>query len=32
MHQAVPAFAAWFGVTPTVTQKLRTQLERALGG
>jgi shikimate dehydrogenase len=32
MHQAVPAFAAWFGVTPKVTLQLRTELERALGG
>ena len=28
----VPAFAAWFGVTPQVTQELRAELERALGG
>jgi len=32
MHQAVPAFAAWFGVTPKVTPELRTELTRALGG
>jgi len=32
MHQAVPAFAAWFGVTPKVTPELRAELERALGG
>jgi shikimate dehydrogenase len=32
MHQAVPAFAAWFGVTPQVTPELRAELERALGG
>jgi len=32
MHQAVPAFAAWFGVTPKVTPQLRAELERALGG
>jgi shikimate dehydrogenase len=31
MHQAVPAFAAWFGVTPTVTPALRAALEEALG-
>jgi shikimate dehydrogenase len=31
MHQAVPAFAAWFGVTPAVTQALRTEMEKALG-
>ncbi len=30
MHQAVPAFAAWFGVTPEVTLELRTELEKAL--
>ena len=32
MHQAVPAFAAWFGVTPKVTRELRVELERALSG
>ena len=32
MHQAVPAFAAWFGITPKVTPQLRAQLERAIGG
>jgi shikimate dehydrogenase len=32
MHQAVPAFAAWFGVTPKVTPQLRAELERAVGG
>jgi len=32
MHQAAPAFAAWFGVTPKVTPQLRAELERALGG
>jgi shikimate dehydrogenase len=32
MHQAVPAFAAWFGVTPKVTRELRAELERALSG
>lgn len=30
MHQAVPAFAAWFGVTPKVTAELRTKLLQAL--
>ncbi len=30
MHQAVPAFAAWFGVTPQVTPELRATLEKAL--
>jgi len=32
MHQAVPAFAAWFGVTPKVTPELRATLVEALGG
>jgi len=32
LHQAVPAFAAWFGVTPKVTPELRAELERAVGG
>jgi shikimate dehydrogenase len=32
MHQAVPAFAAWFGVTPSVTQELRARLTKALSG
>jgi shikimate dehydrogenase len=32
MHQAAPAFAAWFGVPPKVTPELRAELERALGG
>ena len=31
MHQAVPAFAAWFGVTPKVTPELRAKLLQALG-
>ncbi|HEX5281469.1 MAG TPA: shikimate dehydrogenase [Micropepsaceae bacterium] len=30
MHQAVPAFAAWFGVTPKVTADLRVKLLQAL--
>jgi shikimate dehydrogenase len=30
MHQAVPAFAAWFGVTPRATPKLRAELVQAL--
>ena len=30
MHQAVPAFAAWFGVTPKVTPELRDILVKAL--
>lgn len=30
MHQAVPAFAAWFGVTPKVTAELRAKLLQAL--
>jgi shikimate dehydrogenase len=32
MHQAVPAFAAWFGITPKVTPELRAALEQALRG
>ncbi len=31
MHQAVPSFAAWFGVTPKVTPELRAILEEKLG-
>src|SRR5207302_2502131 len=31
MHQAVPAFAAWFGVRPAVTPALRSYLLKALG-
>lgn len=27
LHQAVPAFARWFGQTPTVTQELRALIE-----
>jgi len=30
MHQGVPSFAAFFGVTPKVTQALRIELEKAL--
>ncbi len=30
MHQAVPSFAAFFGVTPKVTPALRGELEKAL--
>lgn len=30
MHQAVPAFAAFFGIEPKVTRELRTTLEEAL--
>jgi len=30
-HQAVPAFAAFYGVTPKITPALRAELERALG-
>jgi shikimate dehydrogenase len=30
MHQAVPAFAAFYGVTPKVTPALRGELEKAL--
>jgi shikimate dehydrogenase len=32
MHQAVPAFAAFYGVTPAVTPELRAPLEAALHG
>jgi shikimate dehydrogenase len=31
MHQAVPAFAAFFGVEPKITAALRNVLEKALG-
>jgi shikimate dehydrogenase len=31
MHQAVPAFKAFYGVEPSVTTELRAQLEKALG-
>ena len=31
MHQAVPAFAAFYGATPSVTPALRAELEKALG-
>jgi len=30
LHQAVPAFRAWFGVTPAVTPALRRAIEAAL--
>jgi shikimate dehydrogenase len=30
LHQAVPGFAAWFGVTPTVTPALRSRIEATL--
>ncbi|MDE3116870.1 MAG: shikimate dehydrogenase [Pseudomonadota bacterium] len=30
LHQAVPAFAAFYGVTPLVTPSLRAELEKAL--
>jgi len=32
MHQAAPAFAAWFGITPIVTRELRMVLEAKLNG
>tara|TARA_Y100000588_G_scaffold133187_1_gene146127 strand:+ start:149 stop:940 length:792 start_codon:yes stop_codon:yes gene_type:complete len=32
IHQAIPGFAAWFGVEPTVTPTLRNLLERDLAG
>jgi shikimate dehydrogenase len=31
LHQAAPAFEAWFGVLPSVTPELRRKLETALG-
>lgn len=31
LHQAVPGFAAWFGVTPEVTPQLRARIEATLG-
>jgi len=30
LHQAVPGFAAWFGVTPTVSPALRARVEATL--
>jgi shikimate 5-dehydrogenase len=30
MHQAVPAFAAFYGVMPQITPVLRAELEKAL--
>lgn len=30
LHQAVPGFAAWFGITPTVTPALRVRIEATL--
>ena len=32
LHQAVPAFARWFGVTPAVTPKLRALIEADIEG
>ncbi len=31
LHQAVPGFARWFGVTPTVTPELRRLIEADIG-
>ncbi|MBK1795001.1 shikimate dehydrogenase [Devosia sp. WQ 349] len=31
LHQAVPGFAAWFGVTPQVSAQLRARIEATLG-
>lgn len=31
LHQAVPGFAAWFGVEPEVTPELRARVEATLG-
>jgi shikimate dehydrogenase len=30
LHQAVPSFAAWFGVTPEVTSEVRALIEATL--
>jgi shikimate dehydrogenase len=30
LHQAVPGFAAWFGITPEVTPALRAEIVRSL--
>jgi shikimate dehydrogenase len=30
LHQAVPGFAAWFGVTPEVSPQLRARIEATL--
>lgn len=30
LHQAVPGFAAWFGITPVVTPQLRARVEATL--
>jgi shikimate dehydrogenase len=30
LHQAVPGFAAWFGITPAVTPQLRARIEATL--
>lgn len=32
LHQAVPGFAAWFGITPEVTPQLRALLQKSLFG
>jgi shikimate dehydrogenase len=32
LHQAVPAFTAWFGIEPKVTPALRAHLVAALEG
>ncbi len=32
LHQAVPGFARWFGVTPSVTPALRARLEADILG
>ncbi len=31
LHQAVPGFAAWFGIRPEVTEELRALVERDMG-
>jgi len=30
LHQAVPGFAAWFGIQPVVTPDLRARIEATL--
>ena len=32
LHQARPAFEAWFGTLPTITPTLRTAIEATIGG
>jgi shikimate dehydrogenase len=30
LHQGIPAWQAWFGITPTVTAELRRRIEATL--